>query len=115
MSTKTAKATSATTTRKPKVSKTANSGSETKKSIYYVVYVPTYVNDIEILARGVYRTTSRIERLDESSPKYVRSFVEVVPDKIVHELAETLRVNLTDKSGNYRPSSELLETIVKDI
>lgn len=105
-------------TSRPKVSRvntaTGASGAE-KNSLYYVVYVDTYVNDTEILPRGVYVAKNPIKRLDASQAKYVRKFTGTIPDKIVHEIAETLKVSLADNSGNYRPTQDILDEIVQVI
>jgi len=85
------------------------------KSIYYVVYVDTYVSDSEILARGLYVADKGIARLDASSPKYVRKFIGSVPDKIVHEIADQLKVSVMDEEGNYRNSGEILDELVSVI
>lgn len=99
----------------------AGAGSEggkgTKKvdANYYVVYVDTYIDDSQILQRGIYRTNESFERLDNSKPQYVRKFVGSIPDKVVHELAETLRVSITTSNGNYRKADEILEELVQSL
>jgi len=93
-----------------------NAGSESaEKAIFYVVYVDTYVSDDQILPRGIYKTDTPVERLDNSRPQYVKKFEGEISDKVLHEIAETLRVSVTDVKGNYRKSSEILAEIVKEI
>lgn len=93
----------------------AEGGENKVKGIYYIVYVDTYVSDGEILARGVYKTNKAIARLDQSKGRYVKKFEGSIPDKTVHEIAEQLKVSLTDADGNYRKSSELLSEITTEL
>jgi len=108
-------------TTKPKsvVKRTASAdvkeGDVKLKGIFYVVYVDTYISDEEILPRGVYKVEAEIERLENSKPQYVRKFEGAIPQKIIHEVAETLKVSVTDKDGNFRDSAEILAEIVKEI
>ena len=98
-------------TNKPKGEK----GAKAKGEIFYIVYVDTYVTDEKILPRGVYQTESPIERLDASRPKFVRKFEGKIPDNILHEVAETLKIKVTEKSGDYRDSKEILAEMVTSI
>lgn len=92
-------------------------GGEVKvgKGIFYIVYTDSYVSDTEILPRGVYHTETPIERLDASAAKYVRRFEESIPDKIVHEIAATLKISVEDSAGNYRDTAEILEEMVQEL
>lgn len=90
-------------------------GSAKAKSYYYVVYVDTYLNDSEILVRGVYESSKKIERLEASRPQYVRSFEDSIPENIVHEVAKTLKISITDVKGNYRKVDEILAELVQVI
>ena len=99
----------------PSTPSTPNQAATKAKSIYYVVYVDTYVSDTEILSRGVYVTTKAIKRLDISQKQYVRKFEGKIPDKIVQEIAETLKIELFDEDGDNRDSKELLDEMVAKI
>jgi len=85
---------------------------EEGQDLYYVVYVDSYIDNETILPRGVYKASRRIERLDNSQPRFVRSFNGMIPDKIVHEIADTLRVKILDEDNNYRETEDILSEIV---
>lgn len=81
--------------------------------IFYVLYADSYVSDERILPRGVYQTSEVIERLENSSSNYVKKFEGEIPDAVLHEIAETLKVSKSDANGRYRPSEEILAEIVQ--
>jgi predicted glycosyltransferase len=115
-----AKKTTASKSSKPKATRsraTAPAGDETKvgKGIFYIVYVDSYVSDDEILPKGVYRSSKTVERLDRSEARYVRRFEGAIPAKLIHEIAETLKVSVSDDNGEYRKSEDILEELVNDL
>lgn len=96
----------------------AEKASKSKKDsdvIYYVVYVNTYIDDEQILPRGIYKTNQSFDRLDNSKPMYVRKFVGEIPDKVVHEIATTLKISITDVKGNYRKTEDILAEVATDL
>ena len=83
----------------------------------YFVYVDSYVNDEDILPRGVYRCSKKIERLEISKPRYVESFNEgEVPEDKIHEIAKTLKVSVKTEDGKaFRKKEDILEELVEDL
>lgn len=88
---------------------------EKGKSIFYVVFIDTFISDSQILPKGVYRTKTAIERLDNSSPIYVKRFEGKIPDQVLHEVAKTLKLNVLKANGDYKNSEEILEALVENI
>jgi len=124
MSKKTAKKTTSPTVKKEKnlVDNSSeknlanNSNKEkNKNSHFYVVYVDTYIDDFEILPRGVYKTNEKIDRLENSSPQYVAKFKKRIPENILHDIAKTLKISITDSKGDYRKGEEILEEVAQEL
>lgn len=88
-----------------------------KGSRIYFVYVDSYVNDEDILTRGVYRCSKKIERLEISKPRYVESFNEEdVPVDKIHEIAKVLKVSVKTEDGKkFREKEDILEELVEDL
>ena len=89
---------------------------EAKVSKIYFVYVDSYVNEKDILPKGVYRCNKEIERLEISKPRYVESYNEGdVPEDKIHEIAKVLKVSVKDKDGKFLKKEDILEELVEDL
>ena len=88
-----------------------------KENRIYFVYVDSYINDEDILTRGVYRCSKKIDRLEISKPRFVETFDENdVPEDKVHEIAKTLKVSVKTKDGKaFRKKEDILEELVEDL
>ena len=90
-------------------------GGGSKKTFFYVVYVDAYKNDTEVVPRGIYRTSKKIERFENMSDRFVQSFEGKIGDKVLHKLAEELRISVENEDGDYRDSKDILEEMVQEL
>ena len=97
--------------------KTSSVAQTKKGNKIYFVYVDSYVSDEDILPRGVYRCSKKIERLEISKARFVESFDEGdVPEDKIHEIAKVLKVSVKTEDGKeFRKKEDILEELVEDL
>ena len=86
-----------------------------KGKFYYFVYRPAYRSDKEMLARGVYLASKRIERLDKMPDYIVASYEGKVPDEVVLATANSLGVRVKDAKGKMRSGDDLLAEMSQEL
>lgn len=84
------------------------------KVFYYWVKVKSYISPENIIERGLYKFSEKVERLEKSTKTYVEKFEGDIPQSRLMEIAKELRVKTVDEKGDYRKKQEVLDEIVKD-
>lgn len=90
-----------------------SSTTKTEKTvIYYVVKMPSYISDKEILGAGVYRTSKVIARFEGQSTQFIEKHIGDIPDIFVYDLARSKGLTVHTEDMKLVPVAELVEKLV---